>query len=162
MTEEDRTLLLDTSYLLPIFGVGLEYRDFEAVFPALHEVYALRYNPVSLIESKWIVLRHGKKFPDMREALLKSYRRGIFSLEKDAHMQKTILTSEKIEEYADALLTKENISDYFDRLIYSTSAHFNYSLLTEDEKLHDIFKRSRALPKPRAVMRWKNLLNDIN
>ena len=47
-------LLLDSSYLLPIFGVGLEYRDFELVFPKLADQYSIKYNPISLIEAQMV------------------------------------------------------------------------------------------------------------
>ncbi len=54
-------LLLDSSYLFPIFGVGLEYRDSESIFFKLPDEYSVKYSPVSLIEAKWYVLKQSKK-----------------------------------------------------------------------------------------------------
>ena len=152
-------LLLDTSYLLPIFGVELEYHDFEVVFSKLHERYSVRYNPVSLIEAKWIILKHSKRVPNQRDALLQAYRKGLLSLERDRRFQSTDLTSEGIEELSDILLTQLNVPDYFDRQIYSTAAQTHAILLTEDEPLHALFnKKGSSLVKPKQIIKWKNLL----
>ena len=152
-------LLLDTSYLLPIFGVKLEYRDFETVFSKLNERYAIIYNPVSLIEAKWIILKYSRKVPAQRDVLLQAYRKGLLSLEKDPRLQSSILISEGIEELSDNLLTELGVTDYFDRQIYSTAANLHFNLLTEDESLHELFNKSGAkLPKPKKIMKWKNLL----
>jgi hypothetical protein len=154
-------LFLDTSYLLPIFGVQLEYRNFESVFSKLHERYSLKYNPVSLIEAKWIILKHSKKVLDQRDVLLQAYRKGLLSLEKDPRLQGSVLTSEAIEELSDNLLTEQGVTDYFDRQIYSTASILHSILLTEDEPLHELFNKSGTkLPKPRKIMKWQNLLTE--
>ena len=155
-------LLLDSSYLLPIFGVGLEYRDFELVFPKLADQYSIRYNPVSIIEAKWYVLKQIKK-KKANEDLLQSYRRGLSSLERDQTLKSTPLTNEKIEELSDALLVRYSLQDYFDRLIFSTSAHFGSILLTEDNLLHELFNTiDNDLSKPKKILRWKDLLTAQN
>jgi hypothetical protein len=41
-TSKDR-LLLDSSYF-PLFGIKLEYRNFETIFPVLLEKYDVGYN----------------------------------------------------------------------------------------------------------------------
>jgi hypothetical protein len=153
-------LLLDSSYLFPIFGVRLEYRDFESIFSKLSIRYSLIYNPVSLIEAKWYVLRQTRK----RKAsdgqdLLHSYRRGLLSLERDQRLESTQLTNEKVEELSDSLLAKFSIQDYFDRLIYSTAIDRRSIFLTEDGALHQVFnKTDSVLPKPKKIMKWKDLL----
>ena len=151
-------ILLDTSYLLPIFGMKLEYRDFEATFAKLLEKYAVRYNPVSLIEAKWITLRLSRKSQDQRETLLQAYRVGLISLQEDKRLQKTVLTNGTIEELSDSLLTQQNLADYFDRQIYSTAVYLESILLTEDEKLYELFKMRGNQYKPRQMMKWKELL----
>jgi PIN domain nuclease of toxin-antitoxin system len=151
-------LLLDSSYLFPIFGIELEYRNFESIFSKLPEKYLLKYNPVSLIEAKWYVLRKSKK-DKWADALFQSYRRGLLSLQRDKRIESTSLTNERIEELADSLLTKFSIRDYFDRLIYSTAAELQCILLTEDGPLHEVFRRAQNidLPKPKQMMKWKDL-----
>jgi hypothetical protein len=156
-------LLLDSSYLFPIFGVELEYRDFESAFSEMLDRYSVKYSPASLIEAKWYVLRQSKKNMKDKEALFQSYRRGLSSLEKDHRLESTQLTNERIEELSDILLTRFQVEDYFDRLIYSTAANLGSILLTEDSLLHEIFKKaSNDLEKPKEMMRWKYLLAALN
>jgi len=152
-------LLLDSSYLFPIFGVRLEYRNFETIFPKLTEHYYVKYNPVSLIEAKWYVLKQLKK-NRTHEDLLQSYRRGLASLAQDRTIETTRVTSEKVEELSDALLQQHSVQDYFDRLIYSTAAHIDSILLTEDDVLHNLFKKTtnEDLARPKKILRWKDLV----
>jgi hypothetical protein len=151
-------ILLDTTYLLPIFGVKLEYRDFEANFPNALEKYSVRYNPVSLIEAKWTVLRISRRNRDKRDVLLQSFRTGLMSLERDKRFQATAFTNDTIEESSDILLTKQNLSDYFDRQIYSTAVYHESILLTEDERLHELLKSPENPLKPKQMMKWKQLI----
>lgn len=152
-------LLLDSTYLLPIFGISLELQDFESVFTRLPDNYVVKYNPVSLIETKWTVIRRSRKMKDRREELLQSYRQGLVSIQqRDSSLQSTSLTNEAIEEFSDVLLTQFHIQDYFDRLIYSTAVHSQYILLTEDDGLHDLFKKNTNLARPKKVIKWKELL----
>ncbi len=138
----------------------LEYHDYESAFTKLLKRYKVGYNPVSLIEAKWIILRHSKRSPEKRVALLQSYRKRLLSLEKDERVQGTIITSERMEELSDALLTKHNVRDYFDRQIYSCAAELQCILLTEDNTLHDLMKKKSA-SAPKEALRWKELLNRL-
>jgi hypothetical protein len=151
-------LLLDSSYLFPIFGVELEYSDFELIFSKLPDQYSVKYNPVSLIEAKWYILRQSKKRKG-KEDLLQSYRIGLLSLERDQRLQSTRLTNVEVEELSDTLLAKFGIQDYFDRLIYSTAAYLESTLLTEDGSLHEVFKKTdEEMPKPKRILKWKDLM----
>jgi len=155
-------LLLDSSYLFPVFGVALEYRNFESIFSMLPEKYLVKYNPVSLIEAKWYVLRESKKKDsddddDEKDSLLQRYRKGLLSLQRDQRIESTPLTNEQIEEISDSL--RFVIRDYFDRLIYSTAAYLSCTMLTEDGALHELFRKAdnSDLPKPKQMIKWKNL-----
>jgi hypothetical protein len=157
----DEELLLDSSYLFPIFGIELEYRNFDSVFSQLPEKYFVKYNPASLIEAKWYVLRKSKRDEGRRELLLESYRRGLLSLQKDKRLESTQLTNDRIEETSDLLLKKFAIQDFFDRLIYSTAAELQSILLTEDGSLHEVFQKTQEngdMPKPKRMMKWRDLL----
>ncbi len=70
-------LVLDTTYLLPIFGVGIRLKRFQTVFPKLLEEYRVLYNPVSIVEAKWIVLSLARREPNKRLKLLKRFRKGL-------------------------------------------------------------------------------------
>ena len=50
-------LLLDTTYLLPVFGIDVGLARFETRFPEMLDEDDIRYNPVSLLEAKWMHLR---------------------------------------------------------------------------------------------------------
>lgn len=146
-------LLLDTTYLLPVFGVGVGLRRYEELFPRLLERYFVLYNPVSVVEAKWIVLRLCRREPRRRADLLEAYRRGLRALLGDERLHQTPLTSPEIEEIADRLLAE--VRDYFDRIIYVTAAHGGAALATEDRELSSISRPE--IPSPKGIVAWSDL-----
>jgi hypothetical protein len=152
-------LVIDTSYLLPVFGVGLGFREYERRFPAVLRRYSVIYNPASLIEAKWIVLKMAREKPGSKDALLEAYRTGLKVLASIAELKQSAMTDYAIEEVADLLLTRDAVKDYFDRLVYATAACRRCSLLTEDEQLHEVARRGKTRPK--EVMRWTQLLRAL-
>jgi predicted nucleic acid-binding protein len=153
-------LLLDTTYILPLFGLKVNLRDFNANFPMLMSKFLTSYNPIALVESKWIILKLIKKNPSKREDLLEAYRVGMNTLMNDHRLRQTMLTDQRTEEIADNLLLEEGLNDYVDRLIYATAAHLNYGLLTEDKDLHRI-GRSGKLDKPKKITNWEKLIQEL-
>jgi len=153
-------LLLDTTYLLPVFGIGIKLRKFSEVFPKLLSKYSLLYNPVSLVEAKWIIISQSKRMPSKREMFLRRFRKGLKALLSNAKFSQTALTNAEIEEIADRLLVEFKIPDYFDRIIYATAVHYNIILLTEDEKLHNIAKSKHA-PKPKGILKWEHIVQNF-
>jgi hypothetical protein len=111
-------LILDTTYLLPALGVGTKPEGFEGRFPKLLGIHRVRYNPISLVEAKWIVLRAARKRAAERGRLLERYRFGLRVLLADERVKQTTVTSEAVELVADRLLVDNVTKDYFDRLIY--------------------------------------------
>jgi hypothetical protein len=146
-------ILLDTTYLLPIFGVSVGLKDFESGFRRLLGSYSVRYNPVSLTEAKWIVIRLARANPIRRDALFGAFRAGLRALESDDRLKATRLTGDAVEQVADELLTGQGVKDYFDRMVYATAADLGCALLTEDEELLKL-RRSEG-PRPSAVLTWK-------
>ncbi len=149
-------LLLDTTYLLPIFGVSVGLKNFDKSFGKLLRSFSLHYNPASMIEAKWTVLKLARTNPEKREALFTAYRTGLKVLAADDRLKETALTNDVVENVADQLLTKEEVKDYFDRLIYGTAADRGCALLTEDERLLKL--KRRETPRPSEVLAWKNVL----
>ena len=156
MVGED--LLLDTTYLLPILGIRMSLKGFSELFPKLLDDYTVFYNPVSLVEAKWVVLRLAKKEPQKRGALLKRFRTGLEALLRDKRLVQSELTSPSVEEIADLLLIEVGLADYFDRIIYATAAHRGIALLTEDDELIRLAQRG-DLPAPKKMIRWDNVLS---
>ncbi len=148
-------LLLDTTYLLPVFGIDVGLASFESKFPKTLDEYDVRYNPVSLLEAKWICLRIGRH--SNRDKLLERYRSGLSAVMADKRMSQTRFTDGTIELIADRLLTDNRVNDYFDRMIYATAATENSHLLTEDKVLLGLTDTKRE-PVPRSILSWKGLL----
>lgn len=44
------SLLLDTTYILPIFGIKVKLKDFEKVFPKLLNERSVMYTPISIVD----------------------------------------------------------------------------------------------------------------
>ena len=129
--------------------------------PNCQNRYSVKYNPVSLIEAKWFILRKARnRKSEGARNLLQSYRRSLLSLERDKRIQSTQLTNEKIEELSNILLAEFAMQDYFDQLIFSTAANLGSILLTEDSVLHEIFKKmDDDSLKPKKTIKWKDLRN---
>ncbi len=156
-------LLLDTTYLLPLFGVKVKLREYDKCFPQLLSHYEAYYSPLSLVEAKWIILKLGKKLKnkDAERVLLKEYRAGLDTLLQDRRINQTIMTNSIIEEIADELLGY-GVHDYFDRTIYATACYYKAVLLTEDEELHKLYEKvSNEQMKPKKIMNWSSLLEEI-
>ncbi|MDK2463223.1 MAG: hypothetical protein QI223_00395 [Candidatus Korarchaeota archaeon] len=149
-------LILDTTYLLPIFGVGVGLPRYESLFTRLLETLSVGYNPVSLVEAKWISLGLARDHPDKRDGLLSAYRRGLAAILLDERISATELTGPEVEAVADRLLLEFGLADYFDRVIYATAVVRNATLLTEDGELLRL-ARSPEAPRPREAMRWADV-----
>jgi len=149
-------LLLDTTYLLPTFGVATQLEGFKERFPKVLETHNVRYNPISLVEAKWVVLKLSRQPGANREELLQRYRLGLRVLLADGRLEQTDLTSEAVERVADGLLIDNDAKDYFDRTIYGTACASKSLLLTEDEELHAL-KTNPNLPRPSDILAWKDL-----
>lgn len=151
-------LLLDTAYLLPIFGLRLKLEGFADLFPKLLGRYHVIYNPISLVEAKLVMLRLGGKKPEKLEIYLQAYRKGLEALRNEEKIHPTPLTTPKVEEVADRLL-KAGIRSYFDRLIYATAAVEGAIFLTEDADLSKVNPEEDA--KPKAVKTWAEIRQEL-
>lgn len=154
------SVLADTTYLLPLFGVVLKLPRFKEVFPRLVENFTLYYNPVSLVEAKWIILKLARRKPQSSRKLLDSYIKGLVIILDSESFQPLPLTSPEIEEESDRLL-KEGLRDYFDRLLYATAAVHGMTLLTEDDELHEKWREDviRDNKRPKRIVKWSELVS---
>ncbi len=152
-------ILLDTTYLLPIFGIGISLREYSKVFPALLDKYEVYYNPASIIEAKWVTIRLLKTYPNKKQRILSRFRLGLKVLLSSERIRQTELTNPKIEEVSDILLDI-GLKDYFDRLIYATATTYKMILLTEDRVIHEIAQK-KSIPKPPEVIRWENIVSTL-
>ncbi len=156
-------LLLDTTYLLPLMGVSVRLPRFPTVFKNLIQRTLLFYNPLSLVEAKWIVLHYAKTGKGASlKTRLERYALGLEVLEayKESLIQ-TPITSPEVERLADKLLIKASVSDYFDRMIYATAAHLNLPLLTEDDMLRRLSESHGDVSHPPFTISWKDMLKTL-
>ena len=150
-------ILLDTTYLLPALGIGVGLERFEEAFPRLLEEEEVLYNPLSLVEAKWICLRLSRRRPDLRERLLSSFVSGLRALLGDERLAQVPVTSPDVEELADLLLAR-GVRDYFDRMVYASAVCEDAALLTEDEELLGL----EGVPRPREVLTWSDVLGSLS
>ena len=148
-------LLLDTTYLLPAVGVDIQLGGFGTDFPKMLERFRVFFNPVSLIEAKWIILKacRRERSAEARRRLLERYRTGISALLRDSRLEQTALTSPAVEQVADTVLVEDGLDDYFDRMIYATACERRSVLLTEDRELKKL-EPTKSGAKPKNVVRW--------
>lgn len=150
-------LLLDSTYLLPLFGLKVDLKDFVTGFPLLLDAYSVTYHPLALVEGKRVILKLSRKYPSKKKLLLEAYRKGLRTIQGEKKLKQTVLTNQTIEEVADRLLDVDGVRDYFDRMTYGTAAYNNVLLLTEDEELLKVSKTDRS-PRPRKVGNWEKML----
>ncbi len=148
-------LLLDTTYLLPIFGIDVSLKDYSK-FPRVLDIYRVLYNPVSLVEAKWISLRLMKGHPERRNKLAWAFIYGLKALLSEERISQVELTDPDVERASDSLLDA-GVRDYFDRMIYATASVRGYRLLTEDDELLKLNVDFR----PKEVLSWSSLLRQL-
>lgn len=154
---------MDTTYLLPLMGVDVRPPRFSTVFKSLIQSTLLFYNPLSLVEAKWIVIHYAKtrKGASLKPRL-ERYVLGLEVLEVyNESLIQTPITSPEVERLADNLLVKAGVRDYFDRMIYATASHLNLPLLTEDGTLGRLTESHGDVSHPPFTISWRNLLKAL-
>lgn len=66
-------VLLDTSYILPVFGVDVDVPDVRKQLLHISRKATLLVNSLSILEAKWIVLKLSKRSP----GILDSFKSGL-------------------------------------------------------------------------------------
>ncbi len=150
-------ILLDTMYLLPVFGVDVGLEAYGDLFPRLLEEFHVYYTPLSLVEAKWVILKLSKAKRELSQRLLDEYRKGLEALLSDNRLRETVVTNGVIEEVADYLL-ELGLRDYFDRMIYATAYYYNAMLLTEDRELRAVSERV-ADYRLAGIIGWADIKN---
>lgn len=145
-SEKTARILLDTTFLLPFFGIDVGLDQFETKFTKIVDKFEVLYNSASLIEAKWIVLGAIKKEKqkEKKQKFLDAYVEGLGAIVNPLRRLSPLpdLTSSRIEIVADYILFKYDVNDYFDRLVYASAAVNKAIVLTQDRKLIDIGKQT--------------------
>lgn len=128
-------VLLDTTYILPLFGIAIDIPGFEAGFPKLLKKASVAVNSLSILESKWKVL----KISDREPKVLERFSEGLLSLTAAGEIEIIEFHLPRIDVVATSLYSSHK--DYFDCSIASTAILFTDFLLTEDEALISLVNR---------------------
>ena len=120
-----KPLLVDTTYLLSIFSIRVDLPRCEEIFPKLVSRRTVFYNPLPVVEARWIALRLAKK---LGSHVLERFRLGGKALLNDGRSRPTSTTSYKIVSIANSSIL--HLSDYFDRMIVVTA--YTYSCTLSD------------------------------
>ncbi len=129
-----RKILLDSSYLLPLFNIDVDLSM--PLGKLLEEHETMYFNPVSLVEIKWVLYKLVRKNKlSLREAR-ENYINGLKLVLRDKRFRKTPLTTPRIERIADKLHDM-GLNDYFDRIIGATAIALRLELVTDDRELRE-------------------------
>ena len=128
-------VLLDTTYILPLFGIAIDLPGFEAKFPKLLKKASISVNSLSILESKWKALKISEYAPEVSQ----SFSEGLLSLTAAGEIEVIQFHLPRIDLVATSLYATHK--DYFDCSIASTAILFTDFLLTEDEALISLVNR---------------------
>jgi len=152
-------VLLDTTYLLPVFEIEtnkFSKRDLELLLDSGIELF---FNPISLIEIKWVLIRLTKRDKRKLGLLRKVYNESVDYLLCCEEIKPTILLNGEICRLED-ILYDAGIKDYFDRIIMATAKVFTGRLLTEDDDLADVVKNLKEF-EDLEVLNWRQLVKTL-
>jgi len=154
-------LLFDTTYLLPLLGIGIKnIGSYDRYIGDILEEYLVYYHPVSLIESKWLLINLRKKlsYRELERALTR-FRMGMNYILESGKLHQLNFTNTMMEGEVDHLIS-QGYTDYFDLLIFATSYIEKITLVTEDKTLHEIPKKISKY-KDMDILNWKELTDQI-
>ena len=127
-------ILIDTTYLLPLFGIEIEKFSLQNMQYLLEVDAEVIYNPISLIEIKWVILKLTKKNKKTLKQMRETYNETLEYLTTTDEIKQTPLITPEISQLEDKL-NDHGIKDCFDRIITATAKIYADIFLTEDKKL---------------------------
>lgn len=150
-----KRFVLDSSYILPLFGVDIDIKGFRESFRGINFSKAEFYvSTCSFIEIKWIIYHLIKNAPEKKDMLFQDYQEGLIYVTKSKQLE--LVTFYNIE--VDVISNKVRdigLTDYFDTIIYATAKVIKACLITEDQELKRI---SEMEPIKNEVINWKTFI----
>jgi predicted nucleic acid-binding protein len=127
---EKTKILVDTSFLLPAFGIDVEEEVYKAI--SHFRRFDVYYTELEILEAIWKILRIFDRTKLYRillglESIKRTYK--ILEIPSKAYL-------EAIEIY------DRGHKDYIDALLYTTAKHSNIPLLTIDFTFIDFLKKN--------------------
>lgn len=148
-------VMLDTSYILPFFGIGIRIDGFEKQMSVLlSSRYEIRISFASILEAKGKSLREAarRRMPQLLERFLIGYEALI---EEGRIIVEEIDLRKYNQEINEAYL--KGLDDLFDCIVLATALKTSNILVTEDE---EIKKVASKLSSKLRVMDWRQFYTD--
>ncbi|MEM3404472.1 MAG: hypothetical protein QXJ17_08060 [Nitrososphaeria archaeon] len=145
-----RKLLLDTSFLLPTFGIEVGNEVLECLAKLAETETEIYYSNFSVLESLWIATKYlnNQQFDEQRFDL------GLKSL-IESQRYKLIKEDSKVFEYA-LKLYRLGHKDMIDNILYSNSIRFDNNFMTVDEELRKFIQNRKlndTLVFPKEILK---------
>jgi len=140
-----KKILLDTTYILPIFGIGIKIPNLKEKLLELEKNSQLLINSLSILEAKWKILKLAKKTPD----IIDSFQEGLLFIEK-----RKIFHIVNFHEYSiDVIATELNRfhKDYIDCSILASAYIYADIFITEEKE--NMKKLIEKLPHEHTIHR---------
>jgi predicted nucleic acid-binding protein len=140
LQNNDKALLLDTSFLLPILG----FETINRVMNAFRKLksYTLYYNDISLLEALWKIV----KVIEGRDEEIERIKEGVLALRNTVNY---VSIDDEAVKYA-IKMYKLKHRDMVDNLLYALSVTNNLKLLTVDNELTKFIEK-HGLPKKNII-----------
>ena len=155
MRNKVNKILLDTTYLLPFFEIETDKFSKDDLQLLMNSSINLFYNPISLVEIKWVLIRLSKRDKARFKKLKIIYSDAVDHLVYSDEIKQTLMLNGKIS-YLEDILLEAGVKDYFDRVIAATAKIFTGVLLTEDKELTKIVRSVNEF-KDLEIMNWREL-----
>lgn len=140
-----KRILLDTTYILPLFGISVRIPNLKDKLISLAQDSKLFINSLSLLEAKWKVLKLAKRVPELTE----SYLEGLFFILNRRVIEVVNFYEYEVESIATAL--NRFHGDYFDCSILASAYVYADIFVTEEkERMHDLISN---LPTESSLFR---------
>jgi len=128
-------VFLDTSFLMPFFGLDTTIKDLEKQLNETLEIQGLTYffSPVSIIEIKWQIIKLEKSGIN-RDQFEEAFSNAVAMLKFDNMFRSVNLEEPTINDISYELQKLEH-NDYFDTVIGASAMLTSDTFITQDEKL---------------------------
>ncbi|MHA1607367.1 MAG: PIN domain-containing protein [Candidatus Freyarchaeota archaeon] len=126
-------VLLDTSFLLPVFGVNVDIPNIRVQLLSLSRKADLLVNSLSVLEAKWIILKLSRKEPD----LLKAFGDGLNLLVRGKQFEIIPFYLPEVDAVATAIYNYHR--DYIDcSILASAYVEANTLVTLEKKKMEEL------------------------
>lgn len=132
---------LDTTYLMPLFGLDTSIKNLKPQFLELLEKnrYLFHYSPVSIIEIKWQIINLSTS-RQKAEKFETQFSQALTALKADKRFVVVDFLEARINDFSFEL-RKLGHTDYFDTVIAGSAVWETKKFVTEDEPLKQVIQQ---------------------